>query len=78
MTIVFKVSKPTHDTIEEFEEIGEPRGEMGPSLYLASQQALNKDDAEIQPVYNPYLGLAIEPLKDGFTLKSLFEVQTAS
>lgn len=48
---------------------------MGPQLYLASQLAQNNEDV-IQPVYNTYLGLAIEPLKDGFTLKSLFEVQT--
>ncbi|XP_026500232.1 Bardet-Biedl syndrome 5 protein homolog [Vanessa tameamea] len=73
-----EVAKPSHDFIEELEEIGEPRGEMGPSLYLASQQAHSREDSEIQPVYNSYLGLAIEPLKDGFTLKSLFEVQTSS
>ncbi|CAH2054098.1 unnamed protein product, partial [Iphiclides podalirius] len=67
----------TCDEIEEMEEIGEPRGEMGPHLYLASQLAQNKEDsAPVQPVYSPYLGLAIEPLKEGFTLKNLFEVQT--
>lgn len=51
---------------------------MGPNLYLASQLAQNKGEAESPPVYSPYLGLAIEPLKEGFTLKSLFEVQTTS
>ncbi|KAG6464379.1 hypothetical protein O3G_MSEX014470 [Manduca sexta] len=66
------------DDIEDLQEIGEPRGEMGPNLYLASQLAQNKPDSEIKPVYSPYLGLAIEPLKEGFTLKSLFEVQTSS
>ncbi|XP_073942548.1 LOW QUALITY PROTEIN: Bardet-Biedl syndrome 5 protein [Choristoneura fumiferana] len=71
-------SKPPTDDIEELEEIGEPRGEMGPNLYLASQLAQYKSDNEVQPVYNAYLGLAIEPLKEGFTLKSLFEVQTSS
>ncbi|CAB3233117.1 unnamed protein product [Arctia plantaginis] len=70
--------KSESDDIEELEEIGEPRGEMGPNLYLASQLAQNKGEAESQPVYSPYLGLAIEPLKEGFTLKSLFEVQTSS
>ena len=50
---------------------------MGPSLYLASQQAHNQEEIK-QPVYSPYLGLAIEPLKEGFTLKSLFEVQTTN
>ncbi|CAH0731346.1 unnamed protein product, partial [Brenthis ino] len=73
-----EVSKPTYNELDELEEIGEPRGEMGPSLYLASQQAQNKEDVDIQPVYSPYLGLAIEPLKEGFTLKSLFEVQTTN
>ncbi|XP_049885753.1 Bardet-Biedl syndrome 5 protein homolog [Pectinophora gossypiella] len=72
-----ETSKPTTDDIEELEEIGEPRGEMGPNLYLASQMAQQKNDEIIQPVYNSYLGLAIEPIKEGFTLKSLFEVQTA-
>ncbi|XP_063538874.1 Bardet-Biedl syndrome 5 protein homolog [Cydia strobilella] len=71
-------SEPPKDDIEELQEIGEPRGEMGPNLYLASQLAQNKPDDEIQPVYSAYLGLAIEPLKEGFTLKSLFEVQTSS
>jgi hypothetical protein len=51
---------------------------MGHNLYLASQLAQNKDETEKQPVYSSYLGLAIEPLKEGFTLKSLFEVQTSS
>ncbi|OWR48509.1 putative Bardet-Biedl syndrome 5 [Danaus plexippus plexippus] len=73
-----EISKPLHDDINELEEIGEPRGEMGPSLYLASQQSQHKDDADVQPVYSQYLGLAIEPLKEGFTLQNLFEVQTAS
>ncbi|KAL0818743.1 hypothetical protein ABMA28_008071 [Loxostege sticticalis] len=78
MTWGNEASKPATDDIEELEEIGEPRGEMGPNLYLASQLSQNKEEAEIQPVYSPYLGLAIEPLKEGFTLKSLFEVQTSS
>ncbi|CAF4880895.1 unnamed protein product [Pieris macdunnoughi] len=69
---------PTSDDIEELEEIGEPRGEMGPTLYLASQLALHKEESDAQPVYSPYLGLAIEPLREGITLKSLFEVQTTS
>ncbi|CAK1594152.1 unnamed protein product [Parnassius mnemosyne] len=72
-----EIPKNTSDEIEELEEIGEPRGEMGPHLYLASQLAQNKEEP-IQPVYSPYLGLAIEPLKEGFTLKSLFEVQTST
>lgn len=72
------MSRPVQDELEDLEEIGEPRGEMGPSLYLASQQAHNKDDSEVKPVFSSYLGLAIEPLKEGFTLKSLFEVQTSS
>ncbi|KAL4708016.1 hypothetical protein ACJJTC_014536 [Scirpophaga incertulas] len=69
-------AKPETCDIEELEEIGEPRGEMGPHLYLASQLAQKKGDEVIQPVHSSYLGLAIEPLKEGFTLKSLFEVQT--
>lgn len=76
--IKFQSPKSESDDIEELEEIGEPRGEMGPNLYLASQLAQNKGEAESQPVYSAYLGLAIEPLKEGFTLKSLFEVQTSS
>ncbi|XP_041982910.1 Bardet-Biedl syndrome 5 protein homolog [Aricia agestis] len=76
MTWDTKVRKPTQSDIEELEEIGDPRGEMGPALYLASQLA-GKEDAK-QPVYSSYLGLAIEPLKEGFSLKSLFEVQTSS
>ncbi|XP_053615543.1 Bardet-Biedl syndrome 5 protein homolog [Plodia interpunctella] len=78
MTWGNETTKPTTDDIEELEEIGEPRGEMGPNLYLASQLAQNKSENEVQPVYSSYLGLAIEPLKEGFTLKSLFEVQTNS
>ncbi|XP_026332343.1 Bardet-Biedl syndrome 5 protein homolog [Hyposmocoma kahamanoa] len=70
-------AKPATDDIDELEEIGEPRGEMGPNLYLASQMAQTNADAEVQPVYNNYIGLAVEPLK-GFTLKNLFEVQTTS
>ncbi|CAH0678119.1 unnamed protein product [Spodoptera exigua] len=71
-------TRHSDDDIEELEEIGEPRGEMGPNLYLASQLAQNKEESESPPVYSPYLGLAIEPLREGFTLKSLFEVQTTS
>lgn len=67
-----------NDEIEELEEIGEPRGEMGPSLYMASQLAKHQEGKDVQPVYSPYLGLAIEPLKEGFTLKSLFEVQSTT
>lgn len=72
-----QVTTPVMDDINELQEIGEPRGEMGPNLYLASQLAQNKETEEIQPVYSSYLGLAIEPLKEGFTLKSLFEVQSS-
>lgn len=64
------------DNLDDLEEIGEPRGEMGSHLYIASQ--LSKEVEDVPPVYSPYLGLAIEPLKEGFTLKSLFEVQTTS
>lgn len=78
MLFNFQATKPVKDDIDELEEIGEPRGEMGPNLYLASQLAQNKEEAEIQAVYSSYLGLAIEPLKEGFTLKSLFEVQSAT
>ncbi|XP_045503852.1 Bardet-Biedl syndrome 5 protein homolog isoform X1 [Colias croceus] len=70
--------RPLNEDIEELEEIGEPRGEMGPTLYLASHLAQNNEDSSVQPVYSPYLGLAIEPLKEGITLKSLFEVQTTT
>ncbi|KAG7309428.1 hypothetical protein JYU34_005397 [Plutella xylostella] len=71
-------AKPVVDDIEELVEIGEPRGEMGPNLYIAAQLAQVKTEEEQQPVYSSYLGLAIEPLKEGFTLKSLFEVQTST
>ncbi|KAH9642570.1 hypothetical protein HF086_011163 [Spodoptera exigua] len=70
-------TRHSDDDIEELEEIGEPRGEMGPNLYLASQLAQNKEESESPPVYSPYLGLAIEPLREGFTLKSLFERRSA-
>ncbi|XP_072933039.1 BBSome complex member BBS5 [Epargyreus clarus] len=68
-----EVSKKPDDDIEELQELGEPRGEMGPNIYLAAQ---HRKDAP--PVYSPYLGLAVEPLQEGFTLKSLFEVQTTA
>ncbi|XP_077294219.1 Bardet-Biedl syndrome 5 protein [Arctopsyche grandis] len=66
---------PEKSVDEDFEEIGEPRGEMGPTIYLASQAA-QKDGAKVDetPVYSPYLGLAIEPPREGFTLKGLWEV----
>ncbi|KOB79199.1 putative Bardet-Biedl syndrome 5 [Operophtera brumata] len=51
---------------------------FGVEMYWDNELAQNKEEAEIQPVYSPYLGLAIEPLKEGFTLKSLFEVQSAT
>ncbi|KAI5645862.1 bardet-Biedl syndrome 5 protein domain-containing protein [Phthorimaea operculella] len=71
-----EVSTPANNEINDIEEIGEPRGEMGPNLYLASQLAQRSRDEDLQPVYNSYLGLAVEPLKEGLTLKSLFEVQS--
>lgn len=73
----FQLAKPAADSIDELEEIGEPRGEMGSNLYLASQQTQPIDDTDLEPVYNNYIGLAVEPLK-GFTLKNLFEVQTTT
>lgn len=56
------------------EEIGEPSGEMNASIYLASQAAQKEPRTDVVPIYSPYLGLAIEPPREGFSLKSLWEV----
>lgn len=58
--------------IEDVVEIEEPRGEMSNTLaaYLADEGHAKDRPA----VYSPDLGLAIESVKEGFTLQKLWEV----
>lgn len=58
--------------IDEIDDVEEPRGEMSNVLnaYLADEGHLK----DRPPEFSPELGLAIESLKDGFTLSQLWEV----
>lgn len=61
--------------IEDTEEIVEPKGEM--SNILAIYLADEGHDKDRAPVYCPELGLAVESVKEGFTLQKLWEVLPA-
>ena len=58
--------------VEDVVEVEEPRGELSNTLaaYLADEGHAK----DRPPVYSPDLGLAIESVKDGFTLQKLWEV----
>nr|CAD7405702.1 unnamed protein product [Timema poppensis] len=60
---------PLEDDIEEVDETGD---EMSNAFVAYFADGGHERDRE--PVYSPELGLAIEKLKEGFTLKSLWEV----
>nr|CAD7440018.1 unnamed protein product [Timema bartmani] len=62
-------SPPLEDDIEEVDETGD---EMSNAFVAYFADGGHERDRE--PVYSPELGLAIEKLKEGFTLKSLWEV----
>ncbi|EFA11133.1 Bardet-Biedl syndrome 5 protein homolog [Tribolium castaneum] len=58
--------------MEDVVEIEEPRGEM--SNVLAAYLADEGHEKDRPVVYSPELGLAIEGVKEGFTLQKLWEV----
>lgn len=57
--------------IDDMDAVEEPRGEMSNALvsYLADGRRLDR-----APVYSSELGLAVETVKEGFTLQKLWEV----
>ncbi|CAH0562490.1 unnamed protein product [Brassicogethes aeneus] len=67
-----QIENPTEKIIDDLEEISEPKNEMtnALSVYLADE-GHSKDRP---PVYSHDLGLAVEMVKDGFTLQKLWEV----
>lgn len=63
---------PSTSLVEDFdEEVEEPRGEMSNTLisYLAEGNRVDRP-----PMYSSELGLAVEAIKDGYTLQKLWEV----
>lgn len=71
----FNINKPQNQNdntiLDDLDVVEEPRGEMSNVLasYLADGQQTDRP-----PVYSPELGLAVESLKDGYTLQKLWEV----
>lgn len=62
----------TSSFVDDVEEIEEPRSEISNAL---SVYLVDKGSSKVRPpVYCPDLGLATEKLKDGFTLRQLWEV----
>lgn len=63
-------------TAEDVEEIAELNNDMSNAFvaYFADGRA----GSDREPVFNAELGLAVEKLKDGFTLQSLWEVIPSS
>lgn len=57
---------------EEIQELDDSARDVSTSL--AAYYADHREDGERPPVYCPQLGLAIETLKEGFTLASLWQV----
>lgn len=57
--------------VDEFDDVEETRGEISNVLaaYLAEGQKCDRP-----PVYSPDLGLAVESLKEGYTLQKIWEV----
>ncbi|KAJ8936206.1 hypothetical protein NQ314_012455 [Rhamnusium bicolor] len=60
-----------NNLFEDYNVIEEPKGEMSNTIatYLADEG--HKDR---RPVYSTKLGLAVESIKDGYTLQKLWEV----
>jgi hypothetical protein len=67
-----KNEEPNEKLVEDVVEIEEPKGEMSNTLaaYLADEGHAK----DRPPVYSADLGLAIESVKEGFTLQKLWEV----
>lgn len=57
------------EDIQEFDDTGD---ELSNAFVAYFADSGHKKDRE--PVYSPELGLAVEKLKDGFTIQSLWEV----
>jgi len=57
------------EDIQEFDDTGD---ELSNAFVAYFADTGHKHDRE--PVYSPELGLAVEKLKDGFTIQSLWEV----
>lgn len=57
---------------EEVQELDDGGGEL--STTLAAYYAGKHEEGDRPPQYCPELGLAVEALKEGFTLASLWEV----
>lgn len=64
--------RPEASFLDDIEEIEEPKSEM--TNVLAAYLADDGYAKDRPPVYSPELGLAIEKIKDGFTLQKLWEV----
>lgn len=62
---------PSSSLVDFDEEAEEPRGEMSSTLisYLAEGNRVDRP-----PMYSTELGLAVEAIKDGYTLQKLWEV----
>lgn len=58
--------------IDDLDEIEEPRGEIGNTLTVYLADDGHAKDRE--PAYSTELGLAVETVKEGFTLQKLWEV----
>jgi Bardet-Biedl syndrome 5 protein len=61
---------------EDVQEFGDSGDVMSNAFVAYFADSGHKKDRE--PVYSPELGLAIEKLKDGFTVQSLWEVLPSS
>jgi len=57
---------------EDIQEIDDTGDELSNAFVAYFADSGHKKDRE--PVYSPELGLAVEKLKDGFTIQSLWEV----
>lgn len=57
--------------VEDYDSVEDPEGEMSNTIaaYLAEEGHKSR-----LPVYSPELGLAVESIKEGYTLKKLWEV----
>jgi Bardet-Biedl syndrome 5 protein len=68
-------AEPT-SLIEDIQEFDDAGNELSNAFVAYFADSGHKKDRE--PVYSPELGLAIEKLKDGFTIQSLWEVLPSS
>ncbi|XP_054270756.1 Bardet-Biedl syndrome 5 protein homolog [Macrosteles quadrilineatus] len=57
---------------EEVQEVDESAAELSTSLATYCSEGVDKED--VAPVYNSQLGLAIEPLRPGYTLADLWQI----